>query len=389
MTTTTAGPDHPRLVDPPGPGPVLPPRRDARRPGTRRRRAVVVLVLGALVLACSAATGLWLAQRHLDGQVERVPDVFAGLADRPAPGPAVSGRRALNVLVVGTDRRAAELLPAATGTTEGPDGTDGTDGTGEWVPGSRRTELVAVLHVDADRRSATLVSIPGEALVPVAGAGPARLEAAFGGERPAPGVQAVEALTGLRIDHLAVVDWADLEVLVDAAGGVDVHVPRTIEDEEHHVVWVEGPQRLDGAQAVRYVRERPGLSDGDVDRVRRQQAVLRSVVRDSLRTLRGHDPWAGYQLLDRLSGAVAVDDGWTAAGLRRLLLDLRSVPLRDVHFLTAPVAGTDVVDERAVVRLDGPANASLWDAVRRDDVAAWLVDNADLAGAREVVGPAG
>ncbi len=124
-----------------------------------------------------------------------------------------------------------------------------------------------ILHVNADRDGASLVSIPRDSWVDVPGYGYNKINAAFSLAGPSLAIETVENLTGVRIDHLAVVDWAGFQSLIDTVGGVTVTVPRTIEDPHNHVVWTKGRQTLNGDQALLYVppalraphgRRRPG-----------------------------------------------------------------------------------------------------------------------------------
>ena len=71
-------------------------------------------------------------------------------------------------------------------------------------------------------------------------------------------IQTVEELTDVRIDHFAVTDFDSFSTMTDALGGVRItlnsplSVPgRTLD---------AGEQRLNGEQALSYVRQRYGLS---------------------------------------------------------------------------------------------------------------------------------
>jgi len=152
-------------------------------------------------------------------------------------------------------------------------------------------------------------------------------------------------------------------------------VPRTIEDTHNHVVWTKGRQTLDGDQALLYSRQRYGLPMGDVDRVKRQQAIVRGLMRSSLESLRSHSPGAIYDLLDALTENVTVDSDWEFGDMRDLVLDMRSMKVGDMQFLTAPVLGFGREGAQSVVYLDKAENRALWEAVREDKVARWAAGN--------------
>lgn len=366
--------ESPRTAEPGGLADVglrpLEPGEPAARPRAVRRAMLVLLAL-ALLLGAGVVTTTLVLQQRLEGQVHWVDDVFTGLDDRP-PRPAGAAGGALNILVMGTDRRSDEPTTGSVARTP------------EWIPGAQRTDTIMVLHIDADRRGASLVSIPRDAWVPVPGHGMAKINAAFSLAGPSLAVETVEDLTGLRIDHLAVVDWEGLEAITDSLGGVTLTVPRTIEDPANHVVWTRGRQTLSGAQALLYVRQRYGLPRGDLDRVRRQQAYLLGLMRSGLRTLGSNSPLRVYDLLDVVTRNISLDRGWSVGELRSLLLDLRDVRPADLRMLTAPVSGFGYEGEQSVVHLDPATNLGLWQAVREDRVEEWAAAHPDELDSRPV-----
>jgi LCP family protein required for cell wall assembly len=331
----------------------------------RRTRLAAVLVVVLTLVAGGLAVALMSAQSHLAGQVRRVDVGFDQLRNRPARVTTGRAAGAFNILVMGTDRRSAEPTTGSSATAS------------EWVPGAQRTDPIMVLHVDGDRRGATVVSLPRDSWVDVPGLGSHKINAAFSLAGPSLAVETVEQLTGVRIDHLAVVDWAGFEALVDEVGGVGVMVPMTVEDSRNHVVWSKGRHRLSGSQALLYVRQRYGLAQGDLDRVRRQQAVVRALARSTGGTVRSGNPLAVYGLLDTLTSHLTVDSEWEVGDMRSLLLDLAALDEDDTTFLTAPVASLGRVGAQSVVHLDEAANRSLWEAVREDRVDEWIADHPD------------
>ena len=337
---------------------------DPQEPRPRTgHRVLIGLFACVAALALAAAGGLVYLQSELSGQVNRIDNVFTGLEDRPARSTTGTAGDALNILVMGTDRRSDAA-------------TTGSDATGaEWVPGAQRTDTIMILYVDGDREGASLISIPRDAWVNVPGYGMNKINAAFSFAGPSLAVQTIEDYTGIRIDHLAVIDWTGFETLTDTLGGVTVTVPRTIEDTRHNVVWTKGKQTLDGAQALMYVRQRYGLPNGDFDRIRRQQAFVRSLMRTSITTLRGSNPKSAFDLLDAMTRTVSVDEEWSFDHMRDLTLDLRGLSLRTVDFITTPVRGLGREGDQSVVYLDRAANRDLWSDVFDDRVDRWVDAN--------------
>ncbi|MGB0102441.1 MAG: LCP family protein [Nocardioides sp.] len=357
--TTTAEP--PRAGDLPGElsrmGWAEDPDPKVRRGAAIRRAVTAVLIFLVLIGVALAGLGL-IVQSRLSGQLERVDGVFTGLEDRPARAAGPAGE-AMNILVMGTDRR-SDVPTTGSGAAAA-----------EWVPGAQRTDTIIILHIDADRQGASLVSIPRDTWAYVPGYGMNKINAAFSFAGPTLAVETIERMTGVPIDHLAVVDWAGLENITDAIGGVTMTVPRTIEDPANNVVWTKGRQTLNGAQALLYVRQRYGLPNGDLDRIHRQQAYLLALMRSGLRTLGSHSPLGIYDLLDAVTENMTVDSGWSVSDLRSLLLDLRDLKAADVQMLTVPVDGFGYEGAQSVVYLDWAANSKLWNAVYRDDLDGW------------------
>jgi len=349
----------PAGAPPQGPGEGQPGGDSPRR---RRRRGRLVLgVAAALVVALAVAAGaLWSAAPsvgHLGDPFEGIPAAARATAD-PAAG------KATNILVIGSDSR--------TGSDAADDG--GTASL-DWRAGGQRSDVLVVAHLSADGQTAQVVSLPRDAWVPVPGYGTTKINAAFSYGGAALAVQTVEQLTGVRIDHVVAVDFDGFARVTDALGGVDICVPQTTTD---GIGTVEaGCQRMDGEQALEYVRQRKTLPGGDFDRQRRQQNWMRSVITAVTQQDVAGDPLRTAAVVRQLAASVQTDDGLGEAQLVQLALTHRSLRADDVTFLQAPLADPATGDEggQSVVYLDAAAGAQLWEAVRTDDVASWLAAN--------------
>ncbi len=269
------------------------------RPSKRRhpvRKAFIGLMVCVALLSLSATAGVFFLQRKLTGQIDRIDGVFDGLQDRPRVPTSGHAAQAVNILVMGTDRRS-------------PVGTTGGDAAAPtWVPGAQRTDTLMMVHIDGDRRGASVISLPRDAWVAVPGHGMDKVNAAFSYAGPALAVRTVEDLTGVRVDHLAVIDWDGFRQLTDAVGGVSVNVPSTVVDPARGITWTAGWHTLDGRRALDYVGQRYGLPGGDLDRVRRQQNFLRTLMEDSLHAEMRKSPMMVYDFLDIVTRHLSVDD---------------------------------------------------------------------------------
>jgi LCP family protein required for cell wall assembly len=329
-------------------------------PSRRRRwtRALVGVIVCMLVLA-SVPFGIALYFEHrLSGNVSRIAGVFDGLTDRPARAAGPAGE-AVNILVVGTDRR-SDVPTTGSGARAAA-----------WIPGAQRSDALMILHVDADRRAASIISIPRDTWVLVPGYGMNKINAAFSLSGPSLAIQTVELLTNVRIDHLAVVDWAGFEALIDAVGGIEVTVPETVTDSSRDVRWTAGVHRLDGAAALDYVGQRYGLPNGDLDRVARQQVVLRTLMQQSLQQEMRKDPRKLYDFLDTVTRHLSIDDEWSTRDILRLAVSMRDFRTKDLTYLTMPVGGFGTERGQSVVYADQRAARGMWGAVIADEIDDW------------------
>ncbi len=349
---------------PDGPGTGTPsprPPAQARHPRERRRRRWPFVVSTLVVVALVVAGGAWFTVRQAvaryDSNIERFADPFVQIpaAERPAPPTTSAGAtRALNVLLLGSDSR----VSAGDAT--------------QWSYGAQRTDAIMLVHVQADRKAAQVISIPRDTWVPIPGRGNAKINAAFSWGGMPLMVRTVESLTGLHIDHVAVVDFEGFKQLTDDLGGVDIRIPKATKDERH--TWTAGLHHMDGATALDYVRQRRNLPGGDFDRVKRQQNWIRAVVSKlgSSGTLR--NPVALDRALTTLSKSVATDAGFGMDAIGDLVTSLSGVKPGGLLFLTMPHDGAGWSPDRtqSIVKLDRVRAQALFKAVRVDRVNDWI-----------------
>ena len=85
-----------------------------------------------------------------------------------------------------------------------------------------------LVRTDPARHRLAYLSIPRDLRVDIPGHGPNKINAAFQLGGPALAIKTVRALTGLHVNHVVIVDFADFKDLIDALGGIDVDVPKPI-----------------------------------------------------------------------------------------------------------------------------------------------------------------
>ncbi|HTU82226.1 MAG TPA: LCP family protein [Candidatus Acidoferrales bacterium] len=141
------------------------------------------------------------------------------------------------------------------------------------------TDTVLLAHLDVDRRTATLVSIPRDSWVPVPGHGYQKINAAYayGGTKMSAAVVST-LMGGIPIDATIALQPEGAAQIVDALGGLNVDVDENMDyDDDNgdlHIHLKKGEQYLTGSQVVGYIRFRHDASS-DYGRMHRQQQVIR------------------------------------------------------------------------------------------------------------------
>ncbi len=170
----------------------------------------------------------------------------------------------------------------------------GTDAApGEARRGLRHSDSMLLLRTDPDLHRLYYLSIPRDLWVEIPGYGTDRINTSYqvGGSPLA--IRTVRNLTGIDIDHVAVVDFQRFKELIDSIGGIDVNVPRAIQSNRFECPYdatgcaswdgwrfAKGRQHMDGQRALVYSRIRENRldpSDNDITRGERQQQVTQAI----------------------------------------------------------------------------------------------------------------
>ncbi|MFB4308720.1 LCP family protein [Actinomadura sp. GTD37] len=304
----------------------------------------VVLVAGSLT-----AYGFW---RRLDGQIDR--EHVDGRLGENRP-PKLNG--SLNILLMGSDSRAGENARYG-------------------VEAGRRSDTTLLLHISPGGESAIGISFPRDSMVrmppckkkngTVVPAQFGMINAAFSNGGPACTWRTIESLTRIHIDHYVEVDFAGFKRVVDALGGVDICVPRRIDDPKAELHLRAGRQTVSGDQALGYVRTRYVLGDGsDLDRIKRQQAFMASVVKKATGKGMLTDPGRTYAFLSAATRSIKADDRLTLSVMQRLATSLRGMSAGKVRFVTVPVQAYPQDKNR--VQFAQALAEPLFKAVREDN----------------------
>ncbi|MFI6011558.1 LCP family protein [Streptomyces sp. NPDC051243] len=323
------------------------------------------VLAGALVLGVGTAG--W-AYWRLNDNITSV-DIDSALGDnRPpramtAPQSAASASPlptgSLNILVLGSDSRSGEENQEL----------GGGSSTGA------RSDTAMVVHLDAGRSEATVVSIPRDTLVtrpscPLSSGGSTEaaynsmFNSAYAVGGPVCAVKTVESITDIRMDHYIEIDFSGFAKLVDALGGVTVTTDEDIDDEDSHLRLEAGTHHLDGERALALARTRHGIGDGsDLGRIGLQQKLVKALLDQISATSLLTDPARLYRVADAVTGSLTTDTGLDSLGeLTSLGQSLGGLSSDAVRTVTMPVVPAPSDRNRVVA--EEPEAEELWESLR-------------------------
>lgn len=315
-----------------------PPRRHSKPHSRRKKTNPVKRFFGCagifflIVVVCSLIFALW-----ADTRLTRV-DAF--------PDEQVANTSGTNWLLVGSDSRQ--------GLSEEDQQALGTGGD----VGEGRTDTIMLLHIPRSGQ-AQLVSIPRDSYVEVPGFGMDKINAAFAYGGPKLLTQTVEGNTGLHIDHYAEIGMGGLANVVDSVGGVDICVAEPINDPLAGIDLQEGCQKLEGSDALGYVRTR-ATAMGDLDRVQRQREFFAALLDKITSPATLINPFRSISLINHTASSFIVGDGDHVWHLARVALAMGS----GVDTETVPIGGFQDTVVGNVVLWDDEGAQQLWDSMK-------------------------
>ncbi|MEU3921158.1 LCP family protein [Streptomyces sp. NPDC029004] len=288
--------------------------------------------LGTSVVVLAAAGVGWWFYRKLDANITTDTTAAAELQTYEKERPRPVSLEAQNILLLGSDTRSGA----------------GNSKYGRDDGGSQRSDTTILLHIAADRQSATAMSVPRDLMVDIPSCRKpdgtrtkpqfAQFNWAFEFGGAACTIRTVEGFTGIRIDHHMVVDFRGFKAMVDAVHGVEVCLKEPIDDADAHLRLRAGKQKLNGEQALGFVRARKSIGNGsDTERMERQQQFLGALVKKVQSNGVLLNPIRLYPVLDAATKSLTTDPGLDSLrDLYDLTRSIRNVPTEKVQFLTVP-----------------------------------------------------
>lgn len=148
-----------------------------------------------------------------------------------------------------------------------------------------RTDTIMVVRVEPRAKDLSLLSVPRDLLVPIAGTEGAydKINSAYSVGGIGATRRTIENFLKIKIDHTVTVKSDVIADLVDGLGGVPINVEKQMDYDDNwanlHIHLSPGEQVLNGAQTVGYLRFRND-EEGDFGRIRRQQQFLTALIRE-------------------------------------------------------------------------------------------------------------
>lgn len=142
-----------------------------------------------------------------------------------------------------------------------------------------RSDVNILATVNVDTRQVLLVSTPRDYYVPLPisnGQLDKLTHAGIYGVDVSMGT--LEMLYGIDIDYYFRVNFSGFERIIDALGGITVNSEKSFTTHDGQFYFSKGENRIGGAAALGFARERQAFSDGDRQRGKNQMEVIRAVI---------------------------------------------------------------------------------------------------------------
>lgn len=334
------------------------PQRPVRKK-KRTGRVILLSVLSVVVIAALVAgVYVWNLGRTFDEQSSKITDAFP--AEDTRPEVKEESKDAVNVLLLGTDTRAQRSEAAE-------------DDEFATLPSGGRSDTMMLVHIPSDRKNVFVTSIMRDTWLDIPGIGEAKINRAFASGGVPKAVETLEGLFGVRINHVASIDFEGFKGLTDAVGGVTIDNPIAFTPvHAKGYYFPAGVQTLNGDEALTFVRERKaftGPGGSDYQRVKNQQLFVKALVGQILSKETLTSPTKIQNAVEEIAPYVAVDESLDAATLAGLASSMINIRSGDMEFFTLPNSGPGrSADGQSIVVPDMEVIEEFGNALQNDTV---------------------
>lgn len=314
-------------------------RADAPAGPVRTRRLglrILVASVLALLLIVVTGTGVYLYEidRSVTANIKRslaLPPEVSSEGTRPQK--LAAAKQALDYVLIGRDGGDPNL--------------DGDRGP---------SDSIMLVHLNAARDHAYVISVPRTTKADIPGAHGKTINFAYNEGKAPLVVSSVENVTGVRVDHVAVVDFRGFVELTNDLGGVTVRNGKAFSS--GNFSYAAGDITLKGDAALTFVRDHDHV--GDAVRAENQRRMFKAILAKGLSSDAIADPLSFTRFIGNAAKAIQVDDALSDSELRSTALSLRLKPA-DITLLAMPA--------------QAKAAKQLSNAMRTDTMAAYVKDH--------------
>ena len=348
------------------------------------KRILLILLILLLVITLGIGFFIWRAGHTWDSKTEKfdsitnVDDDLSKIKERLGAAKTLNlmelkGPTAINANASEHDADGDGILDNGYnyGVIKGPGknilllGSDTRTGADAALVSGSRADTIMLMHIPADGKGVYIVSIMRDTWVNIPGYGTAKVNAALNYGGISLQVATIENLVGVKIDHVAEIEFEGFKSLVNAIGGVDVQVPFAFTSN----IWTFTPglMHLNGSSALSFVRERYSFADGDYQRVRNQRAFLRGLY-NTMKAKGALNNIASFQSsIESLTDYMRVDSGLNAAQIAQIAAPVLTSGDTTMRMTTLPNAGPGwSYDGQSIILVNQEANARLARALQTD-----------------------
>ena len=287
----------------------------------------------------------------------------------------------------------------------------GVDKRESWSDDTLHADTIIILHIPATHDQAYLISVPRDTEVEVPAFAPSKYgggtvkatEAFYWGAQNGAGMaggaqllaKTLKNMTGISFDGAAIINFNGFKGVIDQLGGVSMCVDQQVPSK--HMVLVDGKpmyatdaekKGLDGEtvvhkvgcrvmagwEALDYARQRYGLKNGDYDRQRHQQQLLKAMAKKASTSGALTNPIKINTLIKSAGSAFTLDTG--KIEIIDFVLGLKDVAANDMVLLRTN-SGTFSSNGNGREQFND-VSLAMFAAAKKDALDAFVIGNPEV-----------
>lgn len=295
-----------------------------------KKNLILRVIFALALIICVGGCATW---GYYDAVMASFKESSDGISIADDSDDLISDDEIINILVVGSDRRANE--------TE-----------------SERSDSTMIATLDMKTKQIKITSLMRDMYIDIPGHGMDKFNSsyAYGGVELL--AETITSNFGIKLDGYVIVDFSSFRKVINELDGVEIELTQEevdylnntgeedtgfILNEKYRTLKV-GKNNLNGAQALAYSRIRkvtnPKLGDGDFGRCMRQQYVIRQI----LKKVKDESTADILSIATSLMSDVSTD--LNSAMVRRLVRTVMNLDTSDIESLRIPYDGTYLMGRR-------------------------------------------